>query len=479
MLKQKLQLIRQRLTNRQPQNVVIVFADQWRGTADIDQCHTPTLDRFKSQGINFPNAISGCSQCSPYRGSLLTGLYPLQHGVLVNDATLEPTHNSIASAFKRNGYKTAYIGKWHVYGSPNGGFERRNSAIPRQHRAGFDHWQGNECNHNYNQSPFFLNDDTKQKFWKGYDAIAQSRCAAKLIQKFSQNKQPFFLTVSWGPPHDPYHSAPQEYQQLYDKSNIKIPKNVPSQHHNKARDQLHGYYSHISALDDCLKIILRSLKKNNLEDKTVVVFTSDHGDMIFSHGLTRKLFPFEESVRVPFVIKDPSIKHRAGQQCNAPIDAPDIMPTLLGLAHLKQEDQAQGKDWSMVIRGDKPEESTDTGLLSAPVQAGPLQLYGIQAYRGVRTSHHTYVRNESGAWLLFDNINDPYQMNNLIQNKAAKGIKDDLEQLLEIKLNKLNDNFESSDQIIAKHHLQQHVAKTGLGAQTPWSYPWGTPEQVS
>ena len=167
MLKQRLQLIRQRLTNRRPQNVVIVFADQWRGTSDVDQCHTPTLDRFKSQGIDFPNAISGCSQCSPYRGSLLTGLYPLQHGVLVNDACLDPKHNSIASAFKRNGYQTAYIGKWHVYGSPTGGFDRRNSPIPKQYRAGFDHWQGNECNHNYHQSPFFLNDDQEQKIWKG------------------------------------------------------------------------------------------------------------------------------------------------------------------------------------------------------------------------------------------------------------------------------------------------------------------------
>jgi len=399
-------------------------------------------------------------------------LYPLQHGVLVNDACLAPTHNSIASAFKRNGYQTAYIGKWHVYGSPTGGFDRRNSPIPRQHRAGFDHWQGNECNHNYNQSPFFLNDETEQKFWRGYDAIAQSRCAAKLIKKFAQDEQPFFLTVSWGPPHDPYHSAPQEYQDIYEKSSIDIPKNVPIEHHNKARDQLHGYYSHISALDDCLKIILRSLKKNNLEDKTVVVFTSDHGDMIFSHGLTRKLFPFEESVRVPLVIRDPAIKDRAGQQCNAPVDAPDLMPTLLGLANLKQEEQVQGKDWSLVIRGTKAEKNMDAGVLSAPVEAGPLQLYGIQAYRGVRTSRHTYVRNMSGAWLLFDNFNDPFQMNNLIHNKAARGIKDDLEQLLQIKLNQLNDKFESSDQIIAKYRLKQHVAKTGLGAQIPWSYPW-------
>ena len=474
MLRQTLQVIRQKLRNRQPQNIILVFADQWRGTADIDQCHTPTLDRFKSQGINFPNAISGCSQCSPYRGSLLTGLYPLNHGVLVNDATLSPRHKSIASAFKRNGYQTAYIGKWHVYGSPTGGFDRRNSPIPRQFQADFDHWQGNECNHNYNQSPFFLNDSTQQSFWKGYDAIAQSRCAAKLINKFAKNEQPFFLTVSWGPPHDPYHSAPHKYQDLYERRNIDIPQNVPSQHHSKAREQLHGYYSHISALDDCLKIILRSLKKNKLDDKTVVVFTSDHGDMIFSHGLTRKLFPFEESVRVPLVIRDPSIKNRGGHQCNAPIDAPDLMPTLLGLANLKQQDHVQGQDWSRVIRGQKPEQDTDTGFLSAPVQAGPLQLYGIQAYRGVRTRRHTYVRNESGPWLLFDNANDPFQMNNLIKNKAAKGTKDDLEQLLRTKMRELNDTFESSDQIIAKHQLQQHVAKTGLGPQKTWAYPWSS-----
>ena len=472
MLKKKLQAIRQKLTNHQPKNVIIIFADQLRGTADINQCHTPTLDQFKSQGIHFPNAISGCSQCSPYRGSLLTGLYPLQHGVLVNDATLAPTHHSIASAFKRNGYQTAYIGKWHVFGSPNGGFDRRNAPIPKQYRAGFDHWQGNECNHNYNHSPFFLNDDTKQQFWEGYDAIAQSQSAAGLLKKFAEDKQPFFLTVSWGPPHDPYHSAPQKYQELYEKSDISIPENVPEEHRKKAREQLHGYYSHISALDDCLKIILRSLKKNNLQDNTIVVFTSDHGDMIFSHGLTRKLFPFEESVRVPLVIRDPSIKHRSGQKCNAPIDAPDLMPTLLGLVNLKQEDQVQGQDWSMVIRGTKAEQSSDAGFLSAPVKAGPLQLYGMLAYRGLRTNRHTYVRNEGGEWLLFDNINDPFQMNNLIQDKTARGIKSDLDQLLRTKMKKLNDDFESSDQIIAKHQLQQHVAKTGLGAQKSWSYPW-------
>ena len=169
-------------------NIIFIFADQWRGTPDVSQCLTPSLDKLRNQGINFKNAISGCSQCSPYRGSLLTGLYPLSHGVLVNDSTLSPRHNSIAEAFKSNGYQTAYIGKWHVYGSPSGGFDRRNSPIPSHYRLGFDYWQGNECNHNYNQSPYYLNNNVTQQTWDGYDAFAQTKMARKLIKKFSPKK---------------------------------------------------------------------------------------------------------------------------------------------------------------------------------------------------------------------------------------------------------------------------------------------------
>ena len=119
--------------------------------------------------------------------------------------------------------------------------------------------------------------------------------------------------LSWGPPHDPYHTAPEEFKELYQGVDIKIPENVPEEHKEKACNQLHGYYSHISALDQCLKMIMKCLKRNQLERNTLVVLTSDHGDMLFSQGLTRKLYPFEESVRVPFVIRDPDLKHQAGK----------------------------------------------------------------------------------------------------------------------------------------------------------------------
>ena len=465
--------IRDVATTPSLKNIIFIFADQWRGTPDISQCLTPSLDKLKNQGINFRNAISGCSQCSPYRGSLLTGLYPLSHGVLVNDSTLSPRHNSIAEAFKSNGYKTAYIGKWHVYGSPSGGFDHRNSPVPSQYRLGFDYWQGNECNHNYYQSPYYLNNHTTQQTWDGYDAFAQTKMARKLIKKFSSKSQPFLLMLSWGPPHDPYHTAPDKFKDLYKEIDIKIPENVPEEHQEKAHNQLRGYYSHISALDRCLKIIMKCLKRSALEKNTLVVVTSDHGDMLFSQGLTRKLYPFEESVRIPFVLRDPDLQHQAGTTCDAPIDAPDVMPTLLGLANLKQSSHTEGRNWAPVIRGEETLSDTDVGLLNAAVCSGPLQLYGMKAYRGVRTMRHTYVRNEQGPWLLFDNYNDPYQKDNLIQSSNnANGLLTDLDDLLHQKLKMTGDRFQTSHQIIEQFRLSEHVKKTGLGSSVCWKSPW-------
>ena len=453
-------------------NIIFIFADQWRGTTDTQQCHTPSLDQFKQAGIDCTHAISGCSQCSPYRASLLTGLYPLRHGVLVNDATLSPQHASIAQVFKTHGYKTAYIGKWHVHGSPTGGFARRNAPIPEIHRLGFDHWQGNECNHNYNNSPYFLNNNSNQHIWEGYDALAQTRKARKLIKRFSNHHQPFLLMLSWGPPHDPYHTAPDNFKALYNDKTIEVPENVPAQHQQKASEQLRGYYAHISALDECLRMLLKCLKRNQLDHNTLVIFTSDHGDMIFSHGLTRKLFPFEESVRIPLIIRDPHLDHQAGTSCPAPIDAPDLMPTLLGLANLPQHPKLQGRNWAPVLRGEQNLADTDVGLLSAPVCSGPLQLYGLKAYRGIRTRQHTYVRNEDGPWLLFDNINDPFQKNNLVHTQQARNLAKNLDELLVHKLHECGDTFQSSDELIDQHKLAHHVANTGVGSKLAWHFPW-------
>ena len=194
-----------------PPNIVFVFGDQWRaqatGYAGNPIVQTPNLDRLAQESINFYQAVSGCPVCSPYRASLLTGQVPLTHGVFVNDVYLGPNAPSIAQTFADNGYDTAYIGKWHVDG------HGRSNPIPPERRQGFDYWQVLECTHNYNQSAYYAGDSDEKRTWEGYDAIAQTRDAQRYIREHDRDR-PFLLMLSWGPPHAPYGTAPEEVLSL-------------------------------------------------------------------------------------------------------------------------------------------------------------------------------------------------------------------------------------------------------------------------
>ena len=144
-------------------NVVFIFADEWRAQATgyngDSNCETPVLDALASHSIDLTEAVAGCPVCCPYRGSLMTGQYPLSHGIIINDVELDPHCISIADAFNAGGYSTAYIGKWHIYGSPKGEWERREAYVPREYQMRFDYWKGFECNHDYSDSWYFFNND--------------------------------------------------------------------------------------------------------------------------------------------------------------------------------------------------------------------------------------------------------------------------------------------------------------------------------
>ncbi len=137
-------------------NVVFIFADQWRaqaaGYAGNRDVRTPNLDKLAGQGVNFSNAVSCCPVCSPLRASLMTGRYPLSHGVFLNDVRLSNEAVSVAQAFGAAGYKTGYIGKWHLDGNS------RTAFIPRERRQGFEFWKAFGCTHNYNNS-FYYGDE--------------------------------------------------------------------------------------------------------------------------------------------------------------------------------------------------------------------------------------------------------------------------------------------------------------------------------
>ena len=432
------------MTNSPP-NLIFVFPDQMRyqatGFAGDPNVQTPHLDRLAETSLNFTMAVSGCPVCSPARASLLTGQYPDRHGVFVNDVCLSDDPVSLAEAFKAGGYDTAYIGKWHLDG------HGRSNYIPPERRHGFDFWQVLECTHDYNHSSYYAGDDPTPRLWQGYDAAAQTRAARRYIQTHAGQK-PFLLVLSWGPPHNPYETAPEKYRAIYNPADLTLRPNVPPERDAQARTELAGYYAHITALDDLIGDLLESVNQAGIADDTVFVFWSDHGDMLHSQGQERKQRPWEESIRVPLLIHYPRLFSRQGRLIDAPINTPDLMPTLLGLCGLPIPETVQGIDYAPYLQGRAPAPA-DAALLACYHPFGEYErAHGGQEYRGLRTRTHTYVRDLSGPWLLYDNLADPYQQTNLVNTPAAHELQAGLEEQLNQLLDRYGDEFLPGDAYI-------------------------------
>jgi len=419
-------------------NVIYVFADQWRaqevGYAGSENVSTPNIDKLAGQSLSFTTAVSCCPVSGAYRASLLTGTYPLTHGVFYNDKEINRDLTSVGEAFKNAGYATAYIGKWHVDG------HGRNSFIPKERHMGFDYWKVRECTHDYNHS-FYYTNTPDTLYWEGYDAFAQTRDAIGYLQNADRSK-PFVLFLSWGPPHNPYQTAPERFREKFkDTSKFRLRENVPKEYEAKAKRDIAGYYAHIEALDECMGMLLESIKKQGLEENSVVVFTSDHGDMLYSQGMTDKQKPWDESILVPFLLRYPEKFGYNQRLIQTPLRSPDIMPSLLSLCSVKIPKTVEGV--SQASYWEKGVESNDTVALIATYVPCHNWNYkrGGREYRGIRTTRYTYVRDLKGPWLLYDNQADPLQMHNLVNQKGMKKLQSHLEKLLQKELDKRKDAF--------------------------------------
>ena len=428
-------------------NLVFVFADQWRaqalGYAGDPNVKTPNIDRFAAASVNFTNAVSGCPVCTPYRASLLTGVYPHRHKLMVNDQCLYDRYHGpfLAECLRAGGYRTAYIGKWHLDG------HGRNAFVPPERRLGFAWWKGFECTHDYRHSPYYFGTDPRPRLWPGYDADAQTDEACRYLRE-EAGAQPFALFLSWGPPHNPFGSAPAEFAALYDPGKIQLPVNVPAEVAQQARQELAGYYAHCSALDACFGRLLDTLAATGLDKNTMVIFTSDHGDMLGSQGLFRKQKPWAESLRVPFLVRHPQVQEPRTDR--TPIDAPDLMPTLLSLCGLPVPEAVQGRDFSATILAGKP----------SGIQSALLALYlpfhewrydnGGREYRGLHTARYTYVRSLAGPWLLYDNAADPAQLHNLVNDPRHAARVRAFDAQLTQRLRAVGDDFLPGQEIIRR-----------------------------
>jgi len=418
-------------------NLLFVFGDQWRaqalGYAGDPNARTPRIDRFAAESANFVNATAGTPVCCPFRATLMTGQAPLTHGVMVNDVGIVSDAVPLAECYNLAGYHTAYIGKWHIDG------HGRQAFVPPKRRLGFQFWRGFECSHDYNHSFYYAN-TPERLLWEGYDAEAQTECAIDYLHQRPQDR-PFALFLSWGPPHEPYHTAPERFRAKYRPEDIVLRPNVPAEVADSAREQLAGYYAHIEALDECFGRLLDELDTLGLGEDTVVVFASDHGDLLGCQGEWKKQKPWEESVRIPFLVRWPGGGIRPGSRIGRVLDSIDIMPTLLGICDVPIPFTVQGTDASPLLRGEDVPE-LDGALLAChfPFHQWNPSLGGRE-YRGVRTERHTYCRTLDGPWLLYDNQTDPYQTENLANRPETAALQAELDALLDRKLGRIGDEF--------------------------------------
>jgi arylsulfatase A-like enzyme len=446
---------------RQP-NILVLLADQWRaqafGFAGDPNAKTPNFDRLASESVRFSNAVAGLPVCSPTRASLLTGQRPLTHGVFLNDVPLDENATTIAKVVKARGYDTGYIGKWHLNG------DGRSNFIPRDRRQGFDYWKALECTHDYSNSFYYADAPDKLK-WPGYDAIEQTRDACDYVRTHAKSGKPFLLFLAWGPPHDPYFSAPAKYRALFDPAKLTLRPNVPAALESEARRILAGYYAHCAALDDCLGDLLQTLRDTGIAGDTILVFSADHGDMLGSQGMFKKQKPFDESIRVPMLVRWPNGLGVRPRALDAPINSEDVMPTLLGLCGVPVPKSVEGLDFSGYLRGGKnPGDDATVILCAAPFGEWERRVGGKE-YRGLRTARYTYVRDLNGPWLLFDNQVDPYQTNNLVNVAAHAALQSEMDALLKRKLREHGDEFRPGADYIARWGYQ--VNANGTVPYTP------------
>lgn len=442
-------------------NVLFVAADQLRTQscgysapyADDPRPYTPNIDRLAGQSTNFINAVSGYPMCAPCRASWFTGKYPSSTGMVINELLVMPDPDAIGHVLSNNGYHTGYIGKWHLYGDYNKG----QFVPPGAYRLGFDdYWAAHNFHHSYYDG-FYYNDTPDRIEIEGYEPHTQTKLAIDYMKQRRDEENPFALFVSYGPPHDPWdwENCPETFNQLFRDRTFPDPPNFSEEGHarywvpswgpewykNKWMPNRFRYrqvYAAMTAsIDWEIGRILYALDELGLTDNTIVVFTSEHGEMFGSHGRVAKKIFYDEAARVPFLVRWPGqVQPRTSEAC---LNSPDIAPTLLGLTGLPIPDSMEGMDLSGIALGRNKEEPYGAFMQG---MGHTFHWQNGDEWRAVRTKRHTYAKMlVDGSEYLFDNREDPYQTNNLIEDPGAGSIKTELKDWMKQKMNDLNDPF--------------------------------------
>ena len=417
-------------------NLIYIFADQWRyhamGCTGEDSVATPNMDEFASDSIFCTSAVSTYPLCSPHRASLLTGKHPLNVGFYTNckigirdKITLSPQEKLISDVLHDEGYYNGYIGKWHLDASemnyrkePTSGARYWDAFTPKgERRHHFDYWYSYGA-YDQHLAPHYWQNDEKMI---NIESWSPEHETDKAIEFMEENKdKPFSLFISWNPPHPPYDKVPQKYLDMYEEKG-DFRDNVPAEwredpEYLKKRKE---YFAAVMGLDYEFGRFIDYLKKSGLYDNSVIVLSADHGDMMGSHGLYGKNIWYEESLRIPLIIHDSSIKP---SKYEGVVKSEDQMPTLLEMLDIDIPDTVEGISHLNAINNgtEARNYSVHNMIPGMPELVAPYSSRGLDyrafGWRCLRDKRYTYVVDNGTnpdyeqKRIIYDRETDPFQM---------------------------------------------------------------------
>lgn len=448
-------------------NLIYILADQLRysslGYTGDCQAQTPCIDQFKWDSLDLCNAVSGHPVCAPYRASLFTGKYTTSTGMVINEIRLNPDHHKrcFAHVLNDGGYECSYIGKWHLWAAEIGNhYDPKNSFVPPgPDRLGFDGYFAHyNFHHNYYGAAAYYHLDSPEKnYAEGYEPDAQTDMAISQLERLSEGTQPFALFLSLGTPHDPWvhENVPGKYLERFKDVEFKLPENYLSENdpfadnwarlgeHERAEltSWMKVYYAMTANLDDNIGRLMDTLKRLGLYDNSIIVFSSDHGELFGAHGRRAKNIFYNEAVRVPFLMRWKGM-FKDGTCSDICLNTVDIMPTLLSLMNLPVPDEVEGLDLKDALLG-KDGAVEPSGSLMMGTGATAVFEDGHE-WRAFRTKRFTYAVYHAGRHdFLFDDLADPLQLKNLANDPAYADKKQELRQQMLKKMEEIGDTFEA------------------------------------
>jgi N-acetylglucosamine-6-sulfatase len=427
-------IVVERITNSKQRNIIFILTDDHRYDA-IGFLHTqtfietPNLDKIAKEGAYLPNAFVTTSLCSPSRASILTGLYAHKHQVIDNNKPVSQQLVFFAQYLQKVGYKTGFVGKWHMGGE---------SANPQR---GFNQWISFPGQGSYLPDENGLNVNGVKTKQKGYITDELTDYAIDWLKSVDK-KMPFMLYLS----HKGVHAdfiPPDRFKNDHPNDSFKKPITMePDAHSNQPmwvqnqRNSWHGidfpyhttldieeYYKRyartLKGVDESVGSIMKYLKENGLLESTLIIYMGDNGFLFGEHGLIDKRNAYEESMRVPMLAYCPDII-KPGTLIKDIVANIDIAPTLLNAAGLKAPSHMDGKSFLPQLSG-----------ISIPWRNELLyEYYWERNYpqtptmHALRTNQYKYIHYQ-GIWdtdELYDILSDPFESKNLINELSFSPI---------------------------------------------------------